>query len=114
MKPSARRTGLSQCHRSPRDIVHWAGAPVPRMQRYCTLCQAGVIGDEQHLVFECQQLQHIRNKYDYLFRNLQGDTMLLFMWQQDMVSAARFIDECLQLVYTSADPLIEDQASHQP
>ena len=84
------------------------------MQRYCTLCKAGVIGDEQHLVFEYRQLQHIRNKYDSLFWNLQGDTMLLFMWQQDMVSVERFIDECLQLVYTSADPLIEGQASDQP
>jgi len=34
---------------------------------FCTLCQIGNLGDEQHLVFECPALQGIRYRYNGLF-----------------------------------------------
>ena len=39
------------CHGLPRDIAAWAG--IPRLQRFCNICQHRTIGDEKHLVFEC-------------------------------------------------------------
>ena len=77
------------CHNTPI----W---PLKRVHSY--------ISEVQHLC--SHQLMNILGSLEALTR---PDTMLLFMWQQDRVSVARFIDECLQLVYTSADPLIEGQ-----
>lgn len=97
------------CHSLPRDVGSWTG--VPRSERHCTLCATSTVGDEQHLVFECPILQPVRDKYARLF---SGDhTMRLFMWQTDLVAVAKFLDECLELVYT-AGPLDAGQASNQP
>ena len=74
-------------------------------------CATSTVGDEPHLVFECPTLQPVRDKYARLF---SGDhTMRLFMWQTDLVAVAKFLDECLELVYT-AGPLVAGQASNQP
>ena len=40
--------------------------------------------------------------------------MILFMRQDDIIGVARFIDACLERVYTSAGPPVGDQASDQP
>ena len=40
--------------------------------------------------------------------------MILFMWQDDIIGVARFIDACLERVYPSTGPPMEDQASDQP
>ena len=40
--------------------------------------------------------------------------MILFKWQDDIIGVARFIDACLERVYTLAGPPVEDQASDQP
>ena len=52
--------------------------------------------------------------YENLFQAPQGDAMILFMWQNDISGVARFIDACLERVYTSAVPPVRDQASDQP
>ena len=78
------------------------------------MCQQGVLGDEKHLLFECPALQDLRDRYENLFQAPQGDAMLLFMWQDDIIGVARFIDACLERVSTSAGPPVGDQASDQP
>ena len=40
--------------------------------------------------------------------------MILFMWQDDIIGVVRFIDACLERMYTSAGPSVVDQASDQP
>ena len=35
------------------------------------------------------------------------------MWQDDIINVVRFIDACLERVYTSAYPPVRDQASNQ-
>ena len=40
--------------------------------------------------------------------------MILFLWQDDIIGVARFLDACLERVYTSAGPPVGDQASDQP
>ena len=40
--------------------------------------------------------------------------MIPFVWQDDIIGVARFIDACLEREYTSAGPPMVDQASDQP
>ena len=40
--------------------------------------------------------------------------MICFMWQDDIIGVARFIDACLERVYTSPGPSVGDQASDPP
>ena len=96
---------LMGCHKLPRDTGCWLR--VPGLNRFCTLCQQGVLGDEKHLVFECPALQDLRDMYENLFQAPQGDAMILFKWQDDMVGLAWFID-------ASAGPPVGAQASDQP
>lgn len=67
------------------------------LERFFTLSQQGVLGDEKHIVFECPALQDLRDG----MRTPQGDAM---MWQDDIIGVARFFDAYLQIVYTSAGP----------
>ena len=85
-----------------------------QQKRICTMCQQGVLRDEKHLVFECPALQDLRDRYENLFQAPQGDAMTLFMWQDDIIGVARFIEACLERVSTSAGPPVGDQASDQP
>ena len=62
-----------------------------------TLCQQCVLEDEKHIVFECPSL---RDRYENLFQAPPGDAVILFMWQDDIIGVARFIDVCLERVYT--------------
>ena len=80
------------------------------------VCQQGVLGAEKHLVFECPALQVLCDRYENLFQAPQpeGDAIILFMWQDDIIVVARFTDACLERVYTPAEPPVEDQASDQP
>ena len=96
------------CHKLPRDTGCWLG--VPRLNRFCTLCQQGVLGDE-NIVFECPVLQDMQDRYQNLFQAAQGEAMILFMWQDDNIGFARFIDVCLESlsVYASAGPPVGDR-----
>ena len=44
----------------------------------------------------------------------QGDGMILFKWQDDIIGVAQFSDACLERAYTSASPPVRDQASVKP
>ena len=70
--------------------------------------------DPLPLWFECPTLQDLLDRYENLFQAPQGHAMILFMWQDDIIGVARFIDACLERVYTSAGPPMGDQASDQP
>ena len=39
-------------------------------------------------------------KISYLFQAPHGDAMILFMWRDDIIGVACFIDACLEKVYT--------------
>ena len=87
------------CHKLPRHTGCLPG--VPRQDRICMMCQQGVLGDEKHLMFECPALQDLHDRNKNLFQAPHGDARILFMWQDDISGVARFIDECLERVYTS-------------
>ena len=105
----AREDGRSAANRDPLEHKIWAQADssghknpdstgcwlrVPRLNRFCTSCQQGVLGDEKHIVVECPALQDSRDRYENLFQAPQGDAMILFMWQDDIMGVARFIGAC--------------------
>ena len=97
------------CHNLPRDIG--SRNAVPRSERTCQICNSGLPGDELHVVFECQGLQTIRDRYPDLFGQ-HARTMLQFIWQSDLHGVAGFIADCLD-VYHDTDPE-GGQASDQP
>ena len=88
------RTG---CHNLPVDHGR-RGTRVPRLQRFCQLCNTQTIGDERHLVFECPALGDLRTRYATLFRP-SIITMRQFMWQDNLVQVAQFIKDSLERVY---------------
>ena len=88
------RTG---CHGLPVDQGR-RGNRVPRLERYCNLCNSQAIGDERHIVFECPALHDLRARHACLFRP-DITTMRQFMWQDDLVQVAHFITHSLARVY---------------
>ena len=88
------RTG---CHGLPVDQGR-RGNRVPRLERYCNLCNSQAIGDERHIVFECPALRDLRARHACLFRP-DITTMRQFMWQDDLVQVAHFIKHSLARVY---------------
>eukprot|EP00884_Botryococcus_braunii_P003116 jgi/Botrbrau1/12805/Bobra.117_1s0021.1 len=80
-------------HNLPIDVGRRQG--VPRSQRLCDTCQAGLVGDENHLVFSCSALQPICDRYPHLFRS-PFRSLRQFVWQDDLQSVFHFIHECFQ------------------
>ena len=98
-------------HRLPKDEGSWSR--VPRHERLCLLCNLGSLCDEKHVVFECSALQGLRDEYASLFSDVC--TMKQFLWQDDLVSVAKFIHACLDKMFSCETGLSNDsQASDQP
>ena len=73
----------------------------------------GSLCDEKHVVFECSALQGLRDEYASLFSDVC--TMKQFLWQDDLVSVAKFIHACLDKMFSCETGLSNDsQASDQP
>ena len=56
--------------------------------------------DEHHLVFECQPLHGVRDKFPDLFKE-HAVTMVKFMWQADSHGVAKFAQnvwKCMQML----------------
>ena len=69
------------CHHLPKDEGSWSKPKVPRLERVWKLCTIGTIDDEQHLLFECPELDERRGKWASQFSGF--DTVLQeFIWQK--------------------------------
>ena len=84
------------CHRLPRDAGSWARPQVPRLERVCQLCATTLLGDERHMIFECPELQDLRAQWSHLFQG--PETMQAFMWQDDLIGVAKFVNMCLHRI----------------
>jgi len=97
-------------HDLPVATGRWTVDPstrqrVPRQQRYCEECSSSSIGDEFHMIFECQFYNSVRSRFAQLFTkfggldNLQqlgtatGQHMAKFM-SQDKRQVAAFVHLC--------------------
>ena len=78
-------------------VVQGRRTVAPRAQRLCLLCDQCAVGDERHMVFECPALQGVRDKYAALFVD-GASTMQQFMWQQDVIGVAHFVQNCFDLL----------------
>ena len=64
----------------------------------CVCCVTNVqLGTKRHMVFECPALQSVRDKYAALFVD-GASTMQQFMWQQDVIGVAHFVQDCFDLL----------------
>ena len=66
---------------------------VPRRDRTCTLCAAG-LGNDMHVLFECEALYDLREVHADLF---QGVLLIKeFMRQHNMSDVAVYVDKYLK------------------
>jgi hypothetical protein len=73
---------------------HQGEARVPRADRHCPCCQAGVMEDELHMVLECPLYQDIRIEYPHLLNDaVSPDEQMarLFSDHDHQVDVANFI-----------------------
>ena len=59
----------------------------------------------QQLLILSEHLPLFQNLFQNLSEAPQGDAIILFMWQDDIIGVARFTDACLERVYTCAHQL---------
>jgi hypothetical protein len=85
-------------HTLPIEIGRMQKPPLPRQQRTCQFCDAGSIGDEQHLLLECAATHQVRIKFPALFMQQPAPSMKQFMWQRDRMAVAKYILACLSAV----------------
>ena len=75
------------CHKLPRDTGCWLH--VPRLNRKLYNVPAGCLRRMgSTLCVECPALQDLRDRYENLFQAPQGDAMMLFMCQDDVIGVA--------------------------
>ena len=85
----------------PETQVHgWHLQIAEDMQHVSAYHVSNTIRDEKHLVFECPALQDLRDKRPHVFQGAHADAMVLFMWQDDMIGMAPFIDEYVERILT--------------
>ena len=86
------------CHCLPIATGRFAGAAhVDRAQRVCLSCNAGALGDERHLIFECTALASLRSRYAGLFTS-STDTMRSFFAQPDRMGVFHYVIDCLDFM----------------
>ena len=73
-------------HRLLKDEGSWH--KVPRHERICLLCTSGSLWGENHMVPQCSYGQGLRDALASLFSDMC--TMKEFLWQDDLVSVAKF------------------------
>jgi hypothetical protein len=95
------------CHGLPNDVGRRRG--IPRMQRSCTRCDMPGIADERHLIFECVAVQPVRDRFPTLFGE-HITTMQAFMWQDDAIQVAKFVQAC----FATLANVSSVGSSHQP
>ena len=95
-------------HDLPVATGRWgrrSGQSLPRAQRLCSVCNSGSVGDEFHMVFECNHYASERERFSHLFQQFggydsidvavspDGPHMQQFM-NQDKRSVAAFVHSC--------------------
>ena len=80
------------CHELPIVVGRQSG--VPRGDRLCPHCNAAVLGDELHMIFECAFLQPLRSRFGRLF-SADTRTMRAFFSQADFGGVLDFVLSCL-------------------
>jgi len=84
------RTGA---HHLAIETGRWSRPSVPREDRKCLHCDADVVEDELHFLFECQAYEHIRQNYQAdLFSIFDGGVSAAEATRADPALVRRFMD----------------------
>ena len=82
------------CHSLPIVTGRWEG--IPRADRICLLCRdSRALGDERHLLLECNALSAIRQEYADLLLSCR-DSMQRLIWHPDQILVFRYVRDCLR------------------
>ncbi len=85
-------------HSLPIETGRMQKPTLPRRQRTCQYCDAGSVGDEQHLLLECAATDGARAAFPALFAQQPPPSMQQFVWQRDRAAVAQFMLACLSSV----------------
>lgn len=97
------------CSDCPVGTVTWsslAEPDLPRWKCFGTASRSFSLRGGRYLLCNAGTIKS--------FQAPHGDAMIPFMWQDDIIGFAPFLDACLENVYPSAGPPVGDQASDQP
>jgi hypothetical protein len=84
-------------HRLGVNEGRWQeGGYQPHADRICRRCAMHCVDDERHLVFECPQLQYIRDMWPQLFLQQAGHDMQAFFGQRNHRDVFSFVLLCLR------------------
>ena len=84
-------------HQLPIELGRHQKPPQPRHLRTCTACAAGVVGDEKHLLMECDATAGVRQQFSDLFAQ-PNVAMHQLVWHNNRRRVAAFILQCLAAV----------------
>jgi hypothetical protein len=82
-------------HLLPIRMGRFTRPITPRSQRHCVACATTAIGDEQHMIFECPAVQHLRAPD--LFDTLRPRTVAALIWHDRRFAVARFLLDALRI-----------------
>ena len=86
------------CHGLPIATGRLAGADhAGRATRVCWACNSGAIGDENHMIFECTALAHLRQQ-DADLSTPRTNTMRSLFAQQDHLGGLNYVMDCLDFM----------------
>ena len=77
-------------------IVLGRFAGVVRASKVCTHCGSVAVADELHMIFQCPDLQALRQRYASLF-SANTDTLRSSYAQQDHMQVFKFVLDCLDV-----------------
>ena len=81
-------------HELPVETGRHQRPPLPRHERLCTACAAAAIGDERHMMMECEVTAAVREKYADLF--VQPHLSLQHLvWHPNRDRVVAFMLDCL-------------------
>lgn len=84
-------------HQLPIEKGRHQKPPQPRHLRTCTACDAGVVGDEKHLLLECGATAGVRQQFADLFAQ-PNVAMHQLVWHKNRRHVAAFLLQCLAAV----------------
>ena len=80
------------CHDLGIELGRWKHR-VARQDRLCTYCDGANLDDEMHMIFECPEMQVVREQYSHLFSG--SANMADFFAQDDQIAVMKFVLACL-------------------
>ena len=86
------------CHGLPIATGRLARAGhVERADRVCLACNSGAVGDEKHMIFECNALAPLRHQHADLFTP-RTVTMRSFFAQRNHLGGLNYVIDCLNFM----------------